>query len=130
MSVAVIYLTAIFIIVLAARYIYLRKQSERLSEIIRCIKSYKSKNKHVCEGVVSAIPAPDDSPFVDIATDLEISFENSYITFSQKEDFTRYYTEFYKKADSLVRKLKSLLLKPSAEIEKLILDFKNIDQYV
>lgn len=69
----------IAIIVVIVKRLRLTKQSEQLSAKIRCIPSYE--NNRINEERKFAISARNESFSVDIATDLEISFASSYVTF-------------------------------------------------
>lgn len=70
---------AITVIVVVMTRIQLQKKSEQLSAKIRCIPSYE--NNRINEERKFAISARNESFSVDIATDLEISFASSYVTF-------------------------------------------------
>ena len=128
LPIIVICLVAILLAIIAARRIRLKKRSEQLSEKIRRIPSYVSNR--INEERKAAISAHSEHFSIDVATDLETSFANRYITFAQEKEFTRYYTDYYNEADTLVRQLKNFNIEPSEAILKLIRDFKNIGKLV
>ena len=100
----------------------------RLSAKIRRIPSYESNR--ISEERKAAISTRNECFSADIATDLETSFGNCYITFLQEKEFTRYYTDYYKEADALVPQLKAFGIEPSEAVVKLIRDFINIGKLV
>ena len=110
------------------RRIRLKKRSEQLSAKIRRIPSYESNR--ISEERKAAISTRNECFSADIATDLETSFGNCYITFLQEKEFTRYYTDYYKEADALVPQLKAFGIEPSEAVVKLIRDFINIGKLV
>lgn len=119
---------AITLIVIVIKRIRLKKQSEQLSEKIRRIPSYEStKTKDDRKEVVSV---RNGSFSADVATDLRISFENRYITFTQEKEFTHYYTNDYNEAKQLIPQLKTFSIKPSEVILKFLHDFNNIGRLV
>lgn len=75
-------LVAILLAIIAARRIRLKKRSEQLSAKIRRIPSYESNR--INEERKAAVSARNERFSADIATDLETSFENRYITFYGK----------------------------------------------
>lgn len=79
LPIIVIGLVAILLAVLAVRRIRLKKQSEQLSAKLHRIPSFESNR--INEERKFAISAHNESFSVDIATDLEISFASSYVTF-------------------------------------------------
>ena len=124
----VICFVAILLAIIAVRRIRLKKRSEQLSAKIRRIPSYESNR--ISEERKAAISTRNECFSADIATDLETSFGNCYITFLQEKEFTRYYTDYYKEADALVPQLKAFGIEPSEAVVKLIRDFINIGKLV
>ena len=124
----VICFVAILLAIIAVRRIRLKKRSEQLSAKIRRIPSYESNR--ITEERKAAISTRNECFSADIATDLETSFGNCYITFLQEKEFTRYYTDYYKEADALVPQLKAFGIEPSEAVVKLIRDFINIGKLV
>ena len=102
------------------------KQSERLSEKISCISSYITDKDDKKEGV----SVLNEEFSYDVATDLETSFENHYITFRQKKEFTRYYADYYNEAKRIVPQLRRFGVEPSENVLKLLRDFENIGKLV
>lgn len=124
----VICFVAILLAIIAVRRIRLKKRSEQLSAKIRRIPSYESNR--ISKERKAAISTRNECFSADIATDLETSFGNCYITFLQEKEFTRYYTDYYKEADALVPQLKAFGIEPSEAVVKLIRDFINIGKLV
>lgn len=102
------------------------KQSERLSEKISCISSYITDKDDKKEGV----SVLNEEFSYDVATDLETSFENHYITFRQEKEFTRYYADYYNEAKRIVPQLRRFGVEPSENVLKLLRDFENIGKLV
>lgn len=102
------------------------KQSERLSEKVSCISSYITDKDDKKEGV----PVLNEEFSYDVATDLETSFENHYITFRQEKEFTRYYADYYNEAKRIVPQLRRFGVEPSENVLKLLRDFENIGKLV
>lgn len=128
LPIIVICLVAILLAIIAARRLRLKKRSEQLSAKIRRIPSYESNR--INEERKAAISTRNNRFSVDIATDLDTSFENRYITFSREKEFTCYYTDYYKEADALVPQLKAFGIEPSEAVVRLIQDFNNIGKLV
>lgn len=128
LPIIVICLVAILLAIIAARRLRLKKRSEQLSAKIRRIPSYESNR--INEERKAAISTRNNRFSVDIATDLDTSFENRYITFSREKEFTCYYTDYYKEADALVSQLKAFGIEPSEAVVRLIQDFNNIGKLV
>lgn len=101
------------------------KQSERLSEKVSCISSITDKDDKK-EGV----SVLNEEFSYDVATDLETSFENHYITFRQEKEFTRYYADYYNEAKRIVPQLRRFGVEPSENVLKLLRDFENIGKLV
>lgn len=102
------------------------KQSERLSEKVSCISSYINNKDDKKEGV----SVLNEEFSYDVATDLETSFENHYITFRQEKEFTRYYADYYNEAKRIVPQLRRFGVEPSENVLKLLRDFENIGKLV
>lgn len=102
------------------------KQSERLSEKVSCISSYITDKDDKKEGV----SVLNEEFSYDVATDLETSFENHYITFRQEKEFTRYYADYYNEAKRIVLQLRRFGVEPSENVLKLLRDFENIGKLV
>ncbi len=128
LSIIAIGLVAVLLAMITAIRIRLKKRLERLSAKIRRIPSYGSNRANAERK--EAIPARNEPFFIDIAADLETSFRNRYITFSQEKEFIRYYTDYYKEADALIPRLKIFVIEPSKAVEALIRDYKDIGKSV
>lgn len=102
------------------------KQSERLSEKVSYISSYINNKDDKKEGV----SVLNEEFSYDVATDLETSFENHYITFRQEKEFTRYYADYYNEAKRIVPQLRRFGVEPSENVLKLLRDFENIGKLV
>lgn len=102
------------------------KQSERLSEKVSCISSYITDKDDKKEGV----SVLNEEFSYDVATDLETSFENHYITFRQEKEFARYYADYYNEAKRIVPQLRRFGVEPSENVLKLLRDFENIGKLV
>ena len=119
---------AITVIVVVMKRIQLKRRSKQLSEKISRISSYEKSLKY--EERKAAISTRNECFPANIATDLEASFANRYITFSQEKEFANYYTEYYNEAKRLIPQLKTFGIEPSETIRKLLYDFKNIGKLV
>ena len=116
----------ITLIIIIAKRARLKKQSERLSEKVSCISSYITDKDDKKEGV----SVLNEKFSYDVATDLETSFENHYITFRQEKEFTRYYADYYNEAKQLVPQLRRFGVEPSENVLKFLHDFDNIGKLV
>lgn len=76
------------------------------------------------------VSVPNENFSYDVATDLETSFENHYITFRQEKEFTRYYADYYHEAKRLVPQLRRFGVESSENVLKLLRDFENIGKLV
>lgn len=119
---------AIAIIAIAMKRIHLKKRSEQLSVKISRITSYEKSQRY--EERMAVISARNEYFLTNIATDLETSFANRYITFSQENEFASYYTDYYNEAKRLVPQLKTFGIEPSEAVLKLLRDFKSIGKLV
>lgn len=119
---------AITVIVVVIKRIQLKRRSKQLSEKIGCIPSYEKSQRH--EERKAAISDRNEFFSANIATDLETSFANRYITFSQEKEFASYYADYYKDAKRLISQLKTFGIEPSEAVRKLLYDFKNIGKLV
>ena len=119
-------IVAILLVIMVTMRVRLIKQSERLSEKISCISSYITDKDDKKEGV----SVLNEEFSYDVATDLETSFENHYITFRQKKEFTRYYADYYNEAKRIVPQLRRFGVEPSENVLKLLRDFENIGKLV
>ena len=119
-------IVAILLVIMVTMRVRLIKQSERLSEKVSCISSYITDKDDKKEGV----PVLNEEFSYDVATDLETSFENHYITFRQEKEFTRYYADYYNEAKRIVPQLRRFGVEPSENVLKLLRDFENIGKLV
>ena len=119
-------IVAILLVIMVTMRVRLIKQSERLSEKISCISSYITDKDDKKEGV----SVLNEEFSYDVATDLETSFENHYITFRQEKEFTRYYADYYNEAKRIVPQLRRFGVEPSENVLKLLRDFENIGKLV
>ena len=118
-------IVAILLVIMVTMRVRLIKQSERLSEKVSCISSITDKDDKK-EGV----SVLNEEFSYDVATDLETSFENHYITFRQEKEFTRYYADYYNEAKRIVPQLRRFGVEPSENVLKLLRDFENIGKLV
>lgn len=121
-------IVAIAIITVVIKQIHLKKKAGQLSVKISRIPSYETIITN--DDRKEAVSVSNKSFSANIATNLETSFENSYITFVQEKEFICYYTDYYNEAHSLVPQLKSFGIKPSEAVLKLLRDFENIGKLV
>ncbi len=126
MLIIAICVVAILLVIMVTMRVRLIKQSERLSENVSCISSYITDKDDKKEG----IPVLNKKFSYDVATDLETSFENHYITFRQEKEFARYYADYYNEAKRLVPQLRRFGVEPSENVLKLLRDFENIGKLV
>lgn len=119
---------AITIIVIVIKRIQLKRRSKQLSEKISRIPGYEKAPRH--EERKAAITARNECFSANIATDLEASFANRYITLSQEKEFANYYSDYYNEAKRLVPQLKTFGIEPSEAVLKLLWDFKSIGKLV
>ncbi len=119
-------IVAILLVIMVTMRVRLIKQSERLSEKVSCISSYINNKDDKKEGV----SVLNEEFSYDVATDLETSFENHYITFRQEKEFTRYYADYYNEAKRIVPQLRRFGVEPSENVLKLLRDFENIGKLV
>lgn len=126
MLIIAICVVAILLVIMVTMRVRLIKQSERLSEKVSCISSYITDKDDKKEG----IPVLNKKFSYDVATDLETSFENHYITFRQEKEFARYYADYYNEAKRLVPQLRRFGVEPSENVLKLLRDFENIGKLV
>lgn len=119
---------AITVIVVVIKRIHLKQQSKQLSEKIGCIPSYEKSQRY--EERKADISSRNEHFSASIATDLETSFANRYITFAQEKEFANYYSDYYNEAKRLVPQLKTFGIEPSEAILKLLWDFKSIGKLV
>lgn len=119
-------IVAILLVIMVTMRVRLIKQSERLSEKVSCISSYITDKGDKKEGV----SVLNEEFSYDVATDLETSFENHYITFRQEKEFTRYYADYYNEAKRIVPQLRRFGVEPSENVLKLLRDFENIGKLV
>ena len=117
--------TIIGIVIVTIRLL-LKKRLNELSERITTITPYKdiqkSREKELKQSTASF--------FIDIETDLRNSFNEHIISSSEEKQFTKYYTEFFHKVNSLQRSLEAFHIKPSETISKFTHDFGNIHSIV
>ncbi|MCD8035122.1 MAG: UvrD-helicase domain-containing protein [Alistipes sp.] len=118
----------ITLIIIIAKRTRLKKQSERLSEKVSRISSYE--NIITKDDKKEGVSVPNENFSYDVATDLETSFENHYITFRQEKEFTRYYADYYHEAKRLVPQLRRFGVESSENVLKLLRDFENIGKLV
>lgn len=119
---------AITVIVVVIKRIHLKQQSKQLSEKISRTPSYEKSQRY--EERKADISSRNEHFSASIATDLETSFANRYITFSQEKEFASYYTDYYNEAKRLVPQLKTFGIEPLEAVLKLLRDFKSIGKLV
>lgn len=119
---------AITVIVVVIKRIHLKQQSKQLSEKISRTPSYEKSQRY--EERKADISSRNEHFSASIATDLETSFANRYITFAQEKEFANYYSDYYNEAKRLVPQLKTFGIEPSEAVLKLLWDFKSIGKLV
>lgn len=119
---------AITVIVVVIKRIHLKQQSKQLSEKISRTPSYEKSQRY--EERKADISSRNEHFSASIATDLETSFANRYITFSQEKEFANFYSDYYNEAKRLVPQLKTFGIEPSEAVLKLLWDFKSIGKLV
>lgn len=117
--------TIIGIVIVTIRLL-LKKRLNELSERITTITPYKDIQK----SREKELKQSNESFFIDIETDLRNSFNEHIISSSEEKQFTKYYTEFFHKVNSLQRSLEAFHIKPSETISKFTHDFGNIHSIV
>lgn len=121
-------IVAVLFLVTATIRIHLKQQSKQLSEKISRTPSYEKSQRY--EERKADISSRNEHFSASIATDLETSFANRYITFSQEKEFASYYMDYYNEAKRLVPQLKTFGIEPSEAVLKLLRDFKSIGKLV
>lgn len=116
------------IIVIVVIRIHLKNKSTELSEKLNQISSYSEKSSY--EQAQERLSKLNDTEFVDIPTDLNNSFYSKIISATEEKDFTHHYISHFQEAYSLVKKLETFNITPSATISNLIRDFGNINKLV
>lgn len=119
---------AITVIVVVMKRIQLKRRSKQLSEKISRTPSYEKSQRY--EERKADISSRNEHFSASIATDLETSFANRYITFAQEKEFANYYSDYYNEAKRLVPQLKTFGIEPSEAVLKLLWDFKSIEKLV
>lgn len=119
---------AITVIVVVIKRIQLKRRSKQLSEKISRTPSYEKSQSY--EERKADISSRNEHFSASIATDLETSFANRYITFAQEKEFANYYSDYYNEAKRLVPQLKTFGIEPSEAVLKLLRDFKSIGKLV
>lgn len=119
----------IAIVVVAATVaipLFLKKQSKSLANRISAIRPF---------GQINA-PNPSEPKednvalFIDIESDLKNSFENHFITFREKSEFSDHYAAYFQEARHLAKKLNTFHICVPDVIAKFIHDFNAIDSQV
>ena len=113
-------------VVIVAIRLLLKKNSNELLERIATITPYKDRQ----ENREKELRQSNKSLFIDIETDLRDSFNGHIISFSEEEQFTKYYTEFFHEVNSLLKSLEAFHIEPSETISKFTHDFGNIHSIV
>ena len=103
-----------------------RELNERIARTVRFELSYKAE----VDKAKALLSDENDNFFIDIETDLERSFDGQFISTSQGKRFTRYYTDIFKEAKSLLKKLNTHSIKPSEALAKFISDFEAIPSFI
>lgn len=117
--------TVIGVVIVAIRLL-LRKKSKELSKRIATITSYRD----IQECREKELRQSNESFFIDIETDLRNSFNGHIISYSEEEQFTKYYTEFFHEVNSLLKSLEAFHIEPYETISKFTQDFGSIHSFV
>ena len=116
----------ISLVVIVTVRIRLKNKSKKLSERIATIIPYRD----IQENREKELRQCNKSFFIDIETDLRSSFNGHIISSSEEEHFTKYYTEYFHEAYSLLKSLEAFHIEPSEAISKITHDFGNIHSIV
>lgn len=117
--------TVIGVVIVAIR-LFLKKKSNELLERIATITPYSD----IQESREKELRQSNKSFFIDIETDLRNSFNGHIISYSEEEQFTKYYTEFFHEVNSLLKNLEAFHIEPSEVISKFTHDFGDIHSIV
>ena len=117
--------TVIGVVIVAIR-LFLKKKSNELSDRIATITPYSD----IQESREKELRQSNKSFFIDIETDLRNSFNGHIISYSEEEQFTKYYTAFFHEVISLQKSLEAFHIEPSETISKFTQDFGNIQSIV
>ena len=117
----IVVLTAVIVVVV--KRLSLNKESKKIVERMQNITPFQMVSE--CREDVSK-----QGGFVDIKTDMENTFKDSYVSFRDEQSFTDYYKEFYYEVSGLLKRLKTLNVEPPCECVDFVYDFENIHSYV
>lgn len=120
LSVSVIIVT--FVAIMAVRKL-LKNKSDQIDRKISGLTPYGCE-RGLLENEESI--KYNDGFFVDIETEIEKSFENCTISFSEEESFTDFYTDIFHEVVSLTKKLEAFRIEPSKSVLKFTNDFGSI----
>lgn len=116
------------IVIIVAIRLSIKRKSQKLSERIVAVAPYKNKQRN--NEIEHLLKQSNDSFHIDIKADLNNSFKNHIISYSEEKDFSNYYSEIFHESYSLFKKLESFYIKPSEVLAKFINDFGNMHTLV
>jgi DNA helicase-4 len=105
------------------RRVWLKREERELNERIARTASFEQRKTDEAKAF---LVGDSENFFIDIETDLEHSFDRQFISSSKGMLFTRYYSEIFKKATSLKKRLNTYGIEPSETLTKFIADFEVI----
>ncbi len=117
---------AVISIVIVAIRSSIKKKSNELSERIATITPFEEIQK----SREKVLRQDNENFFVDIETDLRHSFNEHIISFSEEEQFTKYYTKLFHEVHSFNKSLEAFHIEPTEIITNFIYDFGNIHSLV
>ena len=128
------YLPAIGILIAIAaiamivmKRVRLKREERELNERIVRIAAFEQRK---ADEAKAALADANDNFFIDIETDLERSFDGQFISSTQGTRFSLYYSDIFKEAKSLNKKLNTHSIKPSEALTKFIYDFEAIPSLI
>ncbi len=105
----------------------LKREERELNERIARIAAFEQRK---ADEARAALSDANDNFFIDIETDLERSFDRQFISSTQGTRFSRHYSDIFKEAKSLHKKLNTHSIKPSESLTKFIYDFEAIPSLI
>ena len=107
--------------------VQLKREERELNERIARIAAFEQRK---ADEAKAALADANDNFFIDIETDLERSFDGQFISSTQGTRFSLYYSDIFKEAKSLNKKLNTHGIKPSEALTKFIYDFEAIPSLI
>ncbi len=117
---------SLFVIVVVKKW--LENQNKILSEKLKHISPFNERSGF--EPEKEWLSVLNASSFIDIPTDIKISFYGEVISATQEKDFINHYKPHFQEAYSLLKKLEVFNITPSDTISKFIKEFEAISSFV